>query len=689
MAYRRPSITVIQEFQNAAAALALPTLPACVVGPGYQISDDANCGIYSGVASTYAYVGLVGGGVVDLTAPPTAAAELNVYKGVGLKLSSVYLVNLSGAGGIALTTGRIDIGVLGKTTFADPTASRFAGFDPSISGAPNFYVEITGGTGLNAADLGRKFVVSKTDDNHLKVATEFVSGTNITDVNYRILEFRATEIIPASSFAAKFIVPSATGVALPINLTSVTDLTPKYIVEANVLLSWRALRPDLAGSINAFTDTDSLKAIFGVNGVVPENIGCYAVNLALQNTTTSVSFTGLGADFFTDEEVSWQTALEFLESKDVYALAVLTHNTAVHQTAKSHVEGMSVPAVGRERVCFVSRKLNSIAVVTPPSGLGYAAGGALTSSPATTFRTFRDTDSTFITDHVQVGYFVEFQTVTVGGVGVLTGAQQTYLLTTRHKIATIDSENQITLVSDPTNGAVLTLTLTAMNYRITRDLTRDEEASFIAGYSSSLASRRVVHTWPDILAVSVNAVATKVPGYFAGAVLAGMTAGLPSQAGFTNLSLVGFVGRENSDDRYTDTQLDVIAGGGTLILDQPVEGAALGVRHQLTTDVSTIFFQEFSVTKNVDLIARFFRGLYAPFIGIYNITEALLDMMKTRGEGGLTFLKQQRAPRVGAPIRSGSLTRIEESLTQPDSVEVDIDVNVPLPLNHVTVTLLV
>ena len=47
MAYRRPAIEVIQEFQSAAAALALPSLPACVVGPGYQIADDVNCGNYS------------------------------------------------------------------------------------------------------------------------------------------------------------------------------------------------------------------------------------------------------------------------------------------------------------------------------------------------------------------------------------------------------------------------------------------------------------------------------------------------------------------------------------------------------------------------------------------------------------------------------------------------------------------
>jgi hypothetical protein len=262
-----------------------------------------------------------------------------------------------------------------------------------------------------------------------------------------------------------------------------------------------------------------------------------------------------------------------------------------------------------------------------------------------------------------------------------------FIADTRHAIAAIISEGQLTLGADPTSG--FGGTLEDVVYRITKDLSLTEQADLIGGYSSSLGSRRVVAVWPDVLAVSVNAIVTKVPGYFAGPVLSGLTAGLPSQAGFTNLLVTGFVGRENSDDIFSDAQLDAIAGGGTMIFLQPVPDAALQIRHQLTTDVSTIFFQEFSVTKNVDLIARFFRGLYQPFLGIYNITDGLLDLLKTRGEGGIAFLLAQRAPRVGAPLRSGALTRIEESENQPDTVEIDIDIDVPLPLNNIKLTLLV
>lgn len=685
MAYRRPSIQVIQEFQQAAAALALPTLPACIIGPAYQIADAVNCGHYTGADATFAYAGLAPGSVVDLSAPPSDTPGQNVWKGVGLTLQNAYLVTVSGANGAALTTGDINIASSGASGFKDATTNAFVGFDPAAAGAPSFYVEITGGTGLNAADQGRKFIVRKVDNNTLRVATEFQTSTHVSDVNYRILQFRPQELIPQTAFAARGIKATTAGVELPAGLTTAIDPTPLRVVECDVLLSWRALRPDLAGMLSTFTDNDSLKAIFGVNAITPANPGAFAVNLALQNTTTPVSFTGLDTTYVSEEELAWQTALQFLQAKDVYGLAILTHNAVVHQDASVHVSAMSQPQAGRERICFISRPLSTTAVVVPPSGLGGNTGAGISGAG---YRTFRHLNGGFISNHVQVGHFVEIASATVGG-GTLTPAQQKSLTTTRHQIASVDSDQQVTLVNDPTGGAAPGLTLDPVSYRITRDLTKDEQAQFVAGYSSSFANRRIVHTWPDILAVSVNAVATPVPGYFAGAVLVAMTAGLPSQAGFTNLSVAGFVGRANSDDRFSDTQLDVIAGGGTLIFTQPVQGAALSVRHQLTTDVSTIYFQELSVTKNVDLVARFLRQLYAPFLGVYNITETLLDLMKTRGEAGVSFLKQQTAPRVGAPLRKGSLSRIEESAIQPDSVEVDFRIGVPLPLNNVRITLFI
>jgi hypothetical protein len=943
MAYRRPAIEVIQEFQSAAAALALPSLPALVAGPGYQVEDDVNAGVYSEdnlSITSYSYVGLQVGAVVDLSAAPEDAVEATAHKSVGFTLQDAYLVKEPVAPATSLITGVLAT----PNLFTDATTGAFASFDPDADGAPTFYIDIIDAIGIDAADKGRKLVINKTDDNTLVLAAEWKSTLPLTGIQYRVLEFREEEVYPPAEMANAGITADAISVDVLPGLETVSDATPLVVVEGTVLLSWRAIRPDLAGSLTAFTDLDSLEAVFGIGKIVPSNVGAFGVNMALNNTTTEVNFTGLGAAIFTNEEQAWQDALEYLENKDVYGIAILTHNTAVHQTAKSHVEGMSQSSVGRERVCFFNRQIRTIEILVPASGIGSSTSvGTGNGISGANNVSFKDSDGgSFITDDVGVGSFLEIisyasiegvqrsvvpderdwfdnpntliqisnaefvsadvgkqilvrdatsptnsivytidtpivspsrisptvapavsevmpagartwicdlaravstdagDTLTVltktfvftngaftqadvgrlmsvtgtanGNDGIYTigavlngttvaslelppGTDETnghlaslydinrepgrdavsdsvdgpsrvwtilgaiftegdvgrklrvtgatngannddhlietvlspttvrttnattpiieefngldtttltvldvvsvapnadeaaFITETRHEIAALISEAQLTLGSDPTNG--FGGTLEDVVYKITKDLSLNEQADFLAGYATSFGSRRCVHTWPDQLAVSVNGLATLVPGYFAAPVLAGLTSGLPSQQGFTNLSVTGFVGRANSDDIFSDVQLDTIAGGGNMIFVQPVPDTALLIRHQLTTDLSTIFFQEFSVTKNVDLVARFFRGLYRPFLGIYNITDGLMDILKTRGESGISFLMAQRSPRIGAPLRSGSLARIEESEIQPDTVEIDIDISVPLPLNNIKLTLLV
>jgi len=942
MAYRRPAIEVIQEFQSAAAALALPSLPAIVVGPGFQIQDDVDAGVYSEenlAITSYLYVGVAPGAVVDLTDAPEIEAEANAHKGVGFKLKDALLIKSPASPAVSVITGVLTT----PNLFTDGTTGAFSSFDPDADGAPLFYIDIIDGPGIVAADKGRKLIISKTDDNTLVLAAEWQSGLPLTNVEYRVLEYRAEEVFAEEDFSNSGITKTATSVNVLPGLET-TDTVPLRVVEGTVLLAWRALRPDLAGALNAFTDLDSLEAVFGIGAVVPSNVAAYAINLALLNTTTEVNYSGLGSDFFTNEENSFQGALEFLESKDVYGIAILTHNTAVHQIAKSHVEGMSLSTVGRERTCFFNRRIQEIEVIAPPSGLGNVTSeGAGNGLSGANNLTFKDPDNGgFITDGANTGHFLEVisytalegvqravapnerdffsvtgtdhirmgnaaftdadngkkllvkdattlandavftiagnptspitadlgttptaellppgariwiadtnrviahdaadavvqstklwtfingaftaadigrklfmvnaadadsngiftigsvvgptQVTTVEATGVdetfgVTVTQEVfdvdrepardavsdsvdnlnrhwtlldalfteddigrkirtlgttngndgdftieaiisstvartteapaaveefngftsptlatldiisvspnaeeaaYITGTRHPIGVIISESQLTLLTDPTSG--FGGSLEDVVYRITKDMTLNEQADFLAGYASSFASRRAVHTWPDILAVSVNALATKVPGYFAGAVLSGLTAGLPSQSGFTNLNVTGFIGRENSNDKFSDTQLDTIAGGGNMIFTQEIVDSALAIRHQLTTDLSTIYFQEFSVTKNVDLISRFFRSNFKPYIGIYNITDGLLDVLKTKGASGIDFLKAQRAPRVGAPLRGATLARIEESAIQPDTVEIDISIAIPLPLNNIKLTLLV
>lgn len=779
MAYRRPGVEVVQQFQALVPALVLPTLPACIVGPAYQLEDDASAGTYDGVLENYSYPNLASGAVVDtneLNADELAATQ----KVVGVKLDDAYIRLASGSDGTS---------AVGDQTYTT-TSNAFSGL-PSTFGTRQFYLELTNAD----TDDGKHLIISKTSDTVVELADELqnaIAGTSV----YKVLEF-VSEIDYAGTFsdvagtltATAGITATATQVTIPTDVPSdPDDATSDPVEEAgDVLISYRALRTDLADSLDVYTDLDSLEAVFGIGNVVPENPYAYGVNVALNNTTTDVNATGLRSTFFTDENAAYQSALEFLESEDVYGICPLTQSTTVHQTLDAHVEQQSVSTVGRERIGFINRKLSTYSVEVPTSGIGYetTAGTGNGTSAAGVNTTFKDpTNGNFIGDSVTTAMLIEIaeggytevegtvagpttptagdaiaaatpsagygqitlantatisfnsshvgftiritgatnaannadwviSSVTSSTVAVvvdsgsamvsetnpadtpaftlvqktLTDAQVSYLEGTRHAINSVDSNTQLTFYADPTNGFYGTLE--DVQYRITDDLTKSEQATFLAGYATSFANRRLVSVWPDTCYITVSGTATELPGFYLGCALAGLTAGLPSQQGFTNLSLTGFTALDNSNNYFSDTQLDTIAGGGNLIIAQDVAEAPVYCRHQLTTDTSTIQFQELSVTKNVDLVSRFFRKLYAPYIGIYNITDALLDILKSLTVAGITFLKDQTSPRVGGVLRDGSISELAEDSTLPDTVNITIDINIPFPLNNIKVTLLV
>ena len=291
---------------------------------------------------------------------------------------------------------------------------------------------------------------------------------------------------------------------------------------------------------------------------------------------------------------------------------------------------------------------------------GLAAGGA----------SFYDRSAQFLSNGVGAGHYLD----------ILAGS-----LVGRYKIASVLSEKEVTL-----SPAILAATslVTAVNYQVDRDLSKLEQSDAVKGYSESLASRRVVHVWPDALEVPVGQSIYMIPGYYGCCTIAALTTGLPTQQGFTNLSVSGFLGFAHSTRYFTEEELDNIADGGTLIFAQLGEDLPLYVRHQLTTDRSAIKFQEYSITKNVDFIAKFWRNTYAKFIGQYNIVDTTMDALKQTASAGIKFLQENtRVPKFGGVIRTGTLASIKESDTQIDTVIIRFTFSLPVPLNHIDITI--
>lgn len=609
---------------------------------------------------------------------------------------------------------------------------------------------ITGNRGT--LNQGQYRIKEKTDDNNLVLESPLAEAeAPITyEIHREVAEIDLSRVsaLPGNGFLASASgITLPAGLTYTDDVPETYD-----ILSGDVVASYRALRTDMAADVREFGRLSDVEAFFGVDQITPANPLAFALSIMLQNTVTPVNGLGLNSNGLADESLAYTSALDVLALTNMYALVPLTQNPVVHQLFKTHVEQMSQPEKRAERVAIVNRTLKTVETVkeeattstaeagariivntqvdgahdgsdldrltdatpdqflnvqagdtvviqsgtgvTPGSypvqtvvsanaldlGTAFAAAGPAASDiqyyiirrdgVGANGQTFYDRNAQFITDGVAPGYYVKVSTPS-GVVG-------------RHRIASVDSEKQLTLDQIP---GVATLTV-GITYEVERDMSRTEQADFVKGYSSSLGSRRVVNLWPDTLEVPVGQVVEDLPGFYGCCAIGAITTGLPTQQGFTNLTISGFLGLEHSTKYFTEEQLDIIADGGTLILGQEGPEQPLFIRHQLTTDRSAIKFQEYSVTKNVDFIAKSIRDAYKGFPGVYNIVDTTLDELRGTAKAVITFLKDDtRLPRIGGVIRSGTLTQIEESATQIDTVKMRFKFNIPIPLNDLDITI--
>lgn len=815
MAYRKPGVTVTQEFLAAAPALAAASLPCVAVGPAYQLVDDDDMGAYAGAEVLLPYTSMMAGALVDLeklavdeqfpaTKKPIEVSlkntkiEVLVEQTTGAVVGDSFsdatssqfvnvvagdIIEIVEATGVEIVAARTDgealfanadrlsAGIANPLLFANVKVGDTVSVTGGTSAVPGDYTVLAKvGTALlllsgaivtaDSTDLqysiagdrgtvnaGEYVVKSKTDDNTLVLLSP-VADTPEAPVTYSVKRNVGTvELGRVDSTSENGFVASEDGITLPLGLTY--DSLP--ILEGDVVASYRALRIDLASEVRNYTNVAALNAVFGATQITPQNPLAYGLSYMLQNTVTPVNGLGLDANAVANEALSYTAATDVLKRGEMYAIALLTQNPVVHTIYKNHVEQMSLPDRKLERVVIINSALPTLMIlqdesttVTTVSGSRSIVGTQLDGAGVFSTNPKQLTDAT-------AGQFANVKVgdnlVVVGGTGVTPGtytvaavADENTLTTTanfitsgsptdiqyyiyrkdgisadglslydrnasffssgvaaghyvsvlsgtyqgRYRIATVVSEKEVTL-SSPILG--VTSLVSGVNYQVDRDLSKVEQSDAVKGYSQSFSSRRVVHVWPDVLESPLGQNIVKLPGYYATCVISALTTGLPTQQGFTNLAVSGFLGFEHSTRYFTEEELDNIADGGTMILAQDGPQQPLYVRHQLTTDRSSVKFQEYSVTKNVDFIAKFLRTTYAGFIGQYNIVDTTLDALRTTATAAVKFLKDRKVPKFGGVIRSGALKSLIESPTQIDTVEMRFGFSIPIPLNHIDITI--
>lgn len=712
MTYRHPGIRLTQEFAKLLPALAPFNLPNVTVGPVFQVITDDVLGTYSGALNSFVYASLLPGAIIDVA--PLDENELADHQfPITAKLVDASIELLSGSAG--------EIEAESLVTIKDATANAFA--DVKVGDK----IEVLSGN--NAGVYNVREIV---DINTIQTQQEFVEAESA--ISYRVLTV-IDEIVLGRDVDFE-----ADDQAVDVFASLQYD--NKDIVSGQVVVSYRALRVDFASEVKEYSGIIDLQAAFGIDQIVPANPLAFGLSLALMNTVTKVNGLGLGALALTNETQAYQLALDVLKRTSMYAIAPLTQNPVVHQLFATHVQQMSSPERGKTRVAICNKKMVTVEtvldtettsgertiintstdgvvslgdstlsyltplfgnvqegdIVTIVGGTGVTSGDFVVESVDSTTKitlgdgfiasyngsnvqfyvsrgygmeangtVFYDGNAHFLEDGVAAGNFLVIHN------GVFAG---------RHSILAVTSNNKLTVAQIPGIVSVQS----PITYDVEKDMSKTEIAEYHKGYASSFANRRVVMIFPDIVKVPEGSVLRELPAFYLSCAVAALTTGLPTHQGFTNTTVSGFLGFIHGSDYFDEDQLDIIADGGNMIFDQEVPEAPLYIRHELTTDRSSVKFQEYMVTKNVDYICKFLTTAFKKYSGQYNVIDATFDELKTSTKAATDYLKTQTVlPRIGGVIKSGSLVGLSEGINI-DSIAMRFKLDIPIPLNNLDIT---
>lgn len=452
---------------------------------------------------------------------------------------------------------------------------------------------------------------------------------------------------------------------------------PDYTVANKMYVEYRAWRSDLATEVGTISDSADLDDISG--DLTPDNPLKWAIYKALQNANgQDVKYTAVAEP---EDSDSWVDVLELIEERtDVYGLVPLTRDTTVLNLVQAHVDAQSTETAGRWRVAWFNLEVEPTVVVASAANsedgeliLAKIADDADTSGTQYTYLTVPANNALFETNGVVAGDTVRIQ-YTVDGWG-----NSSY---SEYVIDDVVNESTLLLQSGP-DAAINT----AIKMEVWRTRSTTVMSETIASSAGAWANRRIRAVWPD----EIEGDGVSMEGYHLCAALAALSGGVVPHQGLTNLEISGFTGVSRTTDLFKRSQLDHMAGNGVWIVTQDRESGEVYSRHAVTTgDYEDINEREEMVTRNLDSISYYFLDVFAPYIGVSNVTPSMLDIIESEVNAGIQFLRAANfTTRLGGQLIDAEITDLRESPVFSDRILLSLNLTLPYALNTLEVHLLV
>jgi hypothetical protein len=603
------------------------------------------------VTFTAAAHGFVVGDVLTV-AGVTPAGYNGVYEVVSVPTVNTFTVALASNPGIATVQGTATFGtnvtgmVTGAKVLVIGAGSAGADLIATVTNAAsqNITVDTAAGTtvaGAKVVVFNRKLGVSvrKTYNNQELPATRPITG--------------------GASFDT-----STVGTNGQVTVNANPELSYGEVVSGDVYMGYKALRTDLSNRVLTIENVLDLQGQLGtVNDENPLALGC---QIALANTTGRVRAIAVSSN----DLIGYQAALEYAEGERLYYLVPLTQDTTVAAAFKAHAEQLSTPENASWRVAIVNTAIPTQQYMGQyEPDLPNSNGGNNAVTVIANKYVLTSSNATFISDGVAPGDIVYFTAASpVGQLGA-------------HTVQEVVSNQQLVIQA--------TATSTGVSYYVSRTMSKTQSAAAVAAQSTTLASKRVWHVQPDLVGVAVDGVTKYLPGYYLCCGLAGMGAGFPVQQGFTNIGVAGIVDLKNSNFYFSKTNLNAMAEAGTCLFVQETQDGIPYVRHELTTDMTVTEYREMLVVKNWDFLSYFYYDKLKGFIGSWNITPDTINTIRQSIVASSELVKAKKLPKIGAPLLSYKIEKLEQNAYNKDNLDVIVNVGVVYPLNYLNLHLVI
>jgi len=432
-------------------------------------------------------------------------------------------------------------------------------------------------------------------------------------------------------------------VTINANITSTTVATGTYLVK----VGFRAKKPVL-NKFNVIESASDIELILGPS--VSWNPLAYGATLAMMNSNNTINILSLSASGITETQCI-DAINNDLATHDVYVIAPMTHKIDPSSLV-IHCNNMSSPTVKKERIALVNKEVSYGDII-------YNLDATERANIATSIR---DTNSAYgskrlFSIHPDLAYTVETRHVST--------IYQSWINNSFDPFMDKDFISlgiYAKLISD------LVIPSTGKKYKAGTDLTDQVLNELIAGGWGGSDGK-----------VTVLA---PVPGFYYCAQLAGLIIGTHPSQPLTNSTVVGLSRTIGSWDLFTETNLNTMASGGTLIMTQNSYSNPIYIRHQLSTDITSIAKQELSITKALDYTAKFIRETLSPYIGKYNINANFIKLINSI----LTGIK--RVLVTNGVINDMSVLSIKQDDINPDTILIEINILPVYPVNYIKITLL-